>query len=79
MKNINKIIESDFEISDKCSWWYDTQKNIVKRYTTGRWVPSASYYKKGYLRSGERIDVKTDEELINIKYNEKQLTVNNKN
>ena len=79
MKNINKIIESDFEISDKCSWWYDTQKNIVKRYTTGMWVPISGSYKKGYLSGGEGIDVKTDEELINIKYNEKQLTVNNKN
>ena len=79
MKNINKIIESDFEISDKCSWWYDTQKNIVKRYTTGMWVPISGSYKKGYLSGGVGIDVKTDEELINIKYNEKQLTVNNKN
>lgn len=79
MKNISKIIESDFEISDKCSWWYDTQKNIVKRYATGMWVPISGSYKKGYLSGGVGIDVKTDEELINIKYNEKQLTVNNKN
>lgn len=32
LKNIPKIIESDSEIQDKCSWWYNTNDQAVYRY-----------------------------------------------
>jgi hypothetical protein len=32
LKNIPKIIESDSEIQDKCSWWYNKNDQAVYRY-----------------------------------------------
>lgn len=44
MKNIHKIIESPTEITDKCSWWLDTNTNILYRWddVTEAWVTITS-------------------------------------
>lgn len=42
MKNITKIIESNQQILDKCAYWFDTEKEVLKRYTQGVWKPITS-------------------------------------
>lgn len=44
LKNIPKIIESDSQIQDKCSWWFNTKEGVIYRYddTKESWVIIAS-------------------------------------
>ena len=37
MKNIHKIIESPTEITDKCSWWYNTITGEILRWNGTIW------------------------------------------
>lgn len=40
-KNIPQIIESDSQIQDKCSWWFNTNEGVIYRYDDAKesWVP----------------------------------------
>lgn len=44
LKNIPKIIESDSQIQDKCSWWFNTNEGVIYRYDDVKesWVIIAS-------------------------------------
>lgn len=81
MKNITKIIESSQEILDKCSYWFDTNKNILKRYSQGMWLPitSASSGSSFFLSAQAPLsleELSEQEKELSLKYDKSQFKVN---
>lgn len=81
MKNITKIIESSQEILDKCSYWFDTNKNILKRYSQGMWLPitstsSGSSFSLSAQAPLSLEELSEQEKELSLKYDKSSFKVN---
>lgn len=72
-KNINKIIESNIEIQDKCSYWFNTDNKVLYRYnpTTEKWEPidMSEAASQGILDEAIQVSVNTSNTYSDEKNN----------
>ena len=57
MKNIHKIIESPTEITDKCSWWYNTITGETLRWNDTIWEVVSQGGGSSQLEAGDGITI----------------------
>lgn len=81
-KNITKIIESNQQILDKCAYWFDTEKEVLKRYTQGVWKPVCNVTGGVSFTPEAPLKLYTDttgQSILKLDYNEKDFKLNNDN
>ena len=65
MKNIHKIIESPVEITDKCSWWYNTITGETLRWNGTIWEVISQGGSSDQLEAGEGITIQNNTISLN--------------